>query len=65
VGLTHVKERIVEDEENRKALAERFHYSQQFMQDDPWQERAEGGDAHEFAPLASVGGEPIVKTNLA
>jgi nitrite reductase (NADH) large subunit len=56
VGLSHVKERLVEDPDNRKALAERFLFSQQYMQDDPWQERAEGKDTHEFAPLAVVGG---------
>ena len=55
VGLTHVKENIVEDAENRKALAERFRYSQKFMQDDPWKERAEGGETHEFTPIKQVG----------
>ncbi len=54
VGLTYVKENIVEDEEGRKALAERFLYSQKFFQDDPWKERAEGADKHEFEPLKSV-----------
>ena len=55
IGLTHVKERVVEDEVGRKALAERFRYAQQFAQDDPWQERAEGGEAHEFTPIKQVG----------
>ena len=55
VGLTYVKEHIVENEENRKVLAERFLYSQKFMQEDPWKERAEGTDAHEFTPLKEVG----------
>ncbi|MCP4821332.1 MAG: hypothetical protein GY883_19280, partial [Shimia sp.] len=42
-----------DDLENRKALAERFHYSQKFYQIDPWAERAkQGKDAHEFAPIA-------------
>ena len=54
VGLTYVKENIVEDEEGRKALAERFLYSQKFFQDDPWKKRAEGADKHEFEPLKSV-----------
>jgi len=54
VGLSHVKGKMVEDADNRKALEERFLYSQQFMQDDPWQERAEGKDAHEFTPLLQV-----------
>jgi len=53
VGLDWVKERVVDDLENRKALAERFHYSQKFYQIDPWAERAKQGvDAHEFAPIA-------------
>jgi nitrite reductase (NADH) large subunit len=55
VGLSYVKEKIVEDEDNRKALAERFRESQKYMQDDPWQERAEGGEAHEFTPIKVVG----------
>ncbi len=55
VGLTHIKENIVENAENRKALAERFIYSQKFMQDDPWKERAEGGEKHEFEPIKQVG----------
>ncbi len=56
VGLTYVKEKMVEDEVNRKALAERFRYSQKYMQDDPWQARAEGTDKHEFEPLKVVAG---------
>ncbi len=54
VGLTYVKEQIVENTENRKQLAERFLYSQKFMQNDPWQERAEGMDAHEFNPIIKL-----------
>ena len=42
VGLEPIKARIVDDEEGRKALTERFHYSQQFCQDDPWAARAAG-----------------------
>jgi len=56
VGLTYVKEMIVEDEANRKVLAERFLCSQKYMQDDPWQARAEGVDKHEFEPLKIVAG---------
>lgn len=36
VGLDHVKEKLLDDAENRKALAERFALSQQHAQDDPW-----------------------------
>jgi len=55
VGLTYVKEKIVEDEVGRKALAERFRHAQSFAQDDPWKERAEGGEAYEFTPIKQVG----------
>jgi len=53
VGLDWIKEQIVDDLENRKEKAEKFHYSQKFYQVDPWAERAKQGvDAHEFTPLA-------------
>ncbi|MGD9385830.1 MAG: nitrite reductase large subunit NirB, partial [Thioalkalispiraceae bacterium] len=54
VGLTHIKDNVVEDDENRQALAERFIYSQKFMQDDPWEARAKGADQHEFTPMKKV-----------
>ena len=54
VGLAFVKERVVEDAASRKALAERFRLSQQYAQVDPWAERAEGVDAHEFNVLKKV-----------
>ncbi len=56
VGLDHVKERVVENAESREALYRRFLESQRHVQRDPWADRASGGvDAHEYAPLASVG----------
>jgi nitrite reductase (NADH) large subunit len=55
VGLSHAKTRIVDDPETRKQLAERFYYSQRFAQVDPWAERAQGVDKHEFIPLKQVG----------
>jgi len=42
VGLSYVKQQVVEDEVNRKALAARFMESQKYVQNDPWQERASG-----------------------
>lgn len=51
VGLNYIKDRLLSDEEGRKALYERFKYSQEFSQTDPWRERAEGAAAHEFTPL--------------
>jgi nitrite reductase (NADH) large subunit len=58
VGLSHVKQNIVEDADNRKALAERFKQSQEATgaYHDPWQQRAsEGADQHEFVPLKVIG----------
>ena len=55
VGLSYVKERVVEDDEGRKALAARFLESQKYAQVDPWKERAEGVDAFEFQPIRQVG----------
>ncbi len=51
VGLSSIKQAIVDDEANRKALYERFKISQKYAQIDPWKERAEGNEAHEFTPL--------------
>lgn len=55
VGLTYIKSCILDDENERKALYERFKYSQQFAQVDPWKARAEGQAAHEFTPLQIAG----------
>jgi len=38
----------------RAALYARFLESQRYSQDDPWKERAEGKDAHEYAALATI-----------
>lgn len=54
VGMTHLKEQVVENEENRKALAGRFLESQKYAQQDPWTERAGGTNKHEFTPLKKV-----------
>lgn len=40
VGLKHVTSAVVDDEVNRKRLAERFHESQKNAQVDPWAEHA-------------------------
>ncbi len=55
VSLTYIKKRLLEDAAGRKALNERFLYSQQFSQTDPWKERADGVEAHEFTPLRIAG----------
>ncbi len=57
VGLGYVKQRLVEDTEGRRALAERFAVSQEHAQIDPWAERADGAQAHEFVPLRAVSKE--------
>ena len=44
----------MEDGERRRALYDRFVFSQQFAQNDPWAERAQGKDAHEFTPVADL-----------
>ena len=54
VGLSYVKQRIVDDAQGRKILYERFLESQKYAQIDPWKERAEGGEAHEFTPIKFV-----------
>ncbi|MCB1772367.1 MAG: nitrite reductase large subunit, partial [Gammaproteobacteria bacterium] len=51
VGLNHVKQQVLEDADNRKALYERFLHSQKFAQIDPWKARADGEQMHEFTPL--------------
>jgi len=51
VGLSHIKQAVVENAEERKALSERFKYSQQFAQVDPWKQHADGVGAREFASI--------------
>ncbi|APG61570.1 nitrite reductase large subunit [Sphingorhabdus lutea] len=51
VGLDFIKSVIVDDENYRADLAQRFYYSQNFAQHDPWEKRAKGEDAHLHAPL--------------
>ncbi len=55
VGLASIKQKIVEDSAERKALHARFLESQKYAQVDPWAERAsEGVDRHEFIPLKQI-----------
>jgi nitrite reductase (NADH) large subunit len=56
VGLSYVKEKMVEDADNRAVLYQRFLASQKYVQIDPWAERAsEGVDQHEFTPIKKIG----------
>ena len=54
IGLSYIKQRVVDDAESRKQAAARFHYSQRFAQVDPWAQRAQGMDKHEYIPLKRV-----------
>ncbi len=54
VGLVYVKQHVVEDAAGRARLYARFLESQRDSQEDPWKERAEGKDAHEYAALATI-----------
>lgn len=56
VGLQRVKDEIVEDAGKRKVYAERFYVAQSVAQDDPWKERVDGGEKHEFLPLKEIRG---------
>ena len=55
VGNDSIKVAIIDDKVKRKHYFDRFVYSQQFAQIDPWEERVNGKDAHEFAALAEFG----------
>jgi nitrite reductase (NADH) large subunit len=55
VGMVYVRERVVADADNRRALCERFFASQRPVQSDPWAKRAAGAEAHEYQALAEVG----------
>lgn len=52
VGLDWVKEQVVDDLANRKALAERFELSQSIYRKDPWADLAEPQKAERFGPIA-------------
>ena len=49
-----MKAGLFDDPEAVRKLAARFRYSQQFMQDDPWAERAAGQHAELHQHLAEV-----------
>ncbi|WP_028997548.1 nitrite reductase large subunit NirB [Azohydromonas australica] len=62
VGLDHVKKRVLEDAENRKALWARLQFALD-GQPDPWQEAVKAGmDTRQFEPLRlsaeALSGEP-------
>ncbi|MEL7452068.1 MAG: hypothetical protein AAGJ50_01675, partial [Pseudomonadota bacterium] len=58
VGHDKVREQIVDNDQLRVDLFQRFLHAQSFAQVDPWAERASGRvDAHEFASLTPVPAE--------
>ncbi|MEM6354306.1 MAG: nitrite reductase large subunit NirB [Pseudomonadota bacterium] len=54
VGLDWVREQVVDDLENRRALVERFDLSQRIFQKDPWAERANPETEKTFRPIADL-----------
>jgi len=55
VGLSYVKEKLVDDPDGRKKLHARFLHSQKFAQIDPWAERArEKAYEREFRPMKEL-----------
>jgi nitrite reductase (NADH) large subunit len=55
VGTPSILANVVNDRDRRRHYYERFVHSQTFAQVDPWEERVNGKDAHEFAALAEFG----------
>jgi nitrite reductase (NADH) large subunit len=51
VGLEPIRAKI-EDPEQRRALYDRFAYSQRFFRIDPWAERVAGRHSEEFTPMS-------------
>ncbi|MEO0440846.1 MAG: nitrite reductase large subunit NirB [Pseudomonadota bacterium] len=54
VGLDYVKSRMLDDPDERAALAARFRLSQSFFQDDPWAKRAAGEDDKLHQHMAEI-----------
>jgi nitrite reductase (NADH) large subunit len=55
VGTPSILANVVNDRDKRRHYYERFVHSQSFAQVDPWEERVNGKDAHEFAAMAEFG----------
>lgn len=54
VGIDWVRERVVDDLENRKALVGRFDRSQKVSQKDPWAARANAETRRRYRPMADL-----------
>lgn len=55
VGTPSILANVVTDRDKRRMYFDRFVFSQTFAQVDPWEERVNGKDAHEFAAMAEFG----------
>jgi nitrite reductase (NADH) large subunit len=55
VGTPSILANVVNDRDKRQHYFDRFVFSQRFAQIDPWEERVNGKDAHEFAAMAEFG----------
>ena len=55
VGLSKIKQAVVEDAAQRKALYERFRESQKYSQIDPWKAIADGEHSDEITPIRITG----------
>lgn len=53
-GLDWIKAELLDDPQSVPVLAARFRYSQQFMQDDPWERRAKGERRDLHAHLGEI-----------
>jgi nitrite reductase (NADH) large subunit len=51
IGIEEIKRQIMDSSDKRNAYHERFLESQSVAQVDPWAERVQGHDAHEFKTL--------------
>ncbi|MGZ9812338.1 nitrite reductase large subunit NirB [Pseudoroseicyclus sp. H15] len=64
VGHDTIRAAILDDRDGRRAYFDRFVFSQQFAQTDPWSERVSGMDKHEFSPMAVIdapGAAPVME----
>ena len=51
IGHDEVKRQIIDDKEKRKLFFHRFVESQEYAQTDPWADRVNGEDKHEYLPM--------------
>lgn len=59
VGLSYVKQRLIDDPTGRVELAGRFRESQKYAQVDPWAAHANSMDNKEFIPIKEISAKEI------